>query len=216
MPPPITLFKDFEQIVTGAGVEGLEAEVVENEEIGAAEGFDQARMAPVASGERHVLAEFWPAMIEDGLDARSIRFGQPPDQGRLSAVESGGRCMTPARPPRPSSHVVEGMQPDLGYLSPYFITSAEKMVAEARDAHILIHEKKLSSLQLLPILEAVVQIGKPLLLSWRTLSDEDIVPGGGVALLRAKAAIGKLSDENAGIQVGINIRLGLIVGGIDD
>src|SRR5271166_2583837 len=62
----ITLFEDFEQIVTGAGVERLEAEVVENEEIGAAEGFDQARMAPVASGERHVLAEFWPAMIEDG------------------------------------------------------------------------------------------------------------------------------------------------------
>jgi transposase len=53
----ITLFEDFEQIVTGAGVERLEAEVVENEEIGAAEGFDQARMAPVASGERHVLAE---------------------------------------------------------------------------------------------------------------------------------------------------------------
>src|SRR5271166_7205507 len=57
---------NLEQIVTGAGVEGFEAEVVENEEIGAAEGFDQARMAPVASGERHVLAEFWPAMIEDG------------------------------------------------------------------------------------------------------------------------------------------------------
>jgi hypothetical protein len=50
------------QIVTGAGVEGLKAEVVENEKIGAAEGFDQARMAPVASRERHVLAEFWPAM----------------------------------------------------------------------------------------------------------------------------------------------------------
>jgi hypothetical protein len=45
----ITLFEDFEQIVTGAGIEGFEAEVVENEEIGAAEGFDQARMAPVAS-----------------------------------------------------------------------------------------------------------------------------------------------------------------------
>ena len=52
--------------MTGAGVEGFEAEVVENEEIGAAEGFDQARMAPVASCERHVLAELWPAMIEDG------------------------------------------------------------------------------------------------------------------------------------------------------
>src|SRR5687767_8210548 len=61
--------------------------------------------------------------------------------------------------------VVEGMQFDRGYLSPYFITNAEKMVAELEDAYILIHEKKLSSLQsLLPILEAVVQSGKPLLI----------------------------------------------------
>jgi chaperonin GroEL len=61
--------------------------------------------------------------------------------------------------------VVEGMQFDRGYLSPYFITNAEKMVAELEDAYILIHEKKLSSLQtLLPILETVVQTGKPLLI----------------------------------------------------
>ena len=65
-PAAVTLFEDFEQIVTGAGIEGFEAEVVENEEIGAAEGFDQARMAPVAAGERQALAELWPAMIEDG------------------------------------------------------------------------------------------------------------------------------------------------------
>jgi chaperonin GroEL len=61
--------------------------------------------------------------------------------------------------------VVEGMQFDRGYLSPYFITNAEKMVAELEDAYILIHEKKLSSLQpLLPILESIVQAGKPLLI----------------------------------------------------
>jgi chaperonin GroEL len=61
--------------------------------------------------------------------------------------------------------VVEGMQFDRGYISPYFVTNAEKMVAELEDPYILIHEKKLSSLQaMLPILEAVVQAGKPLLI----------------------------------------------------
>ncbi|PTM38846.1 chaperonin GroEL [Bosea sp. 124] len=61
--------------------------------------------------------------------------------------------------------VVEGMQFDRGYLSPYFITNSEKMVAELEDPYILIFEKKLSSLQaMLPILEAVVQTGKPLLI----------------------------------------------------
>jgi chaperonin GroEL len=61
--------------------------------------------------------------------------------------------------------VVEGMQFDRGYLSPYFVTNAEKMIAELEDPYILIHEKKISSLQpMLPVLEAVVQAGKPLLI----------------------------------------------------
>src|SRR6202000_3453547 len=61
--------------------------------------------------------------------------------------------------------VVEGMQFDRGYISPYFITNADKMIAELSDPSILIHEKKLTSLQpMLPILEAVVQSGRPLLI----------------------------------------------------
>jgi len=61
--------------------------------------------------------------------------------------------------------IVEGMQFDRGYISPYFITNAEKMVAELEDAYVLLHEKKLSQLQaMLPLLEAVVQSGKPLLI----------------------------------------------------
>src|ERR671938_524507 len=60
--------------------------------------------------------------------------------------------------------VVEGMQFDRGYISPYFVTNAEKMVAELDNPFILLHEKKLSGLQaMLPVLEAVVRAGRPLL-----------------------------------------------------
>src|SRR5262245_12813030 len=61
--------------------------------------------------------------------------------------------------------VVEGMQFDRGYLSPYFVTNAEKMITELENPYLLIHEKKLSGLQaMLPVLEAVVQSGRPLLI----------------------------------------------------
>src|SRR6266571_2625951 len=218
--------------------------------------------------------------------------------------------------------IVEGMQFDRGYLSPYFITNAEKMVAELEDAFVLLHEKKLSGLQaMLPVLEAIVQAGKPLLIvaediatltggqliseelgiklenvttamlgrakkviiekekttivdgagkkkdiearigqikaqieettsdydreklqerlaklaggvavirvggateievkekkdrvedalnATRAAVEEGIVPGGGVALLRAKKAVGKISNDNADVQAGINIVL---------
>jgi chaperonin GroEL len=71
--------------------------------------------------------------------------------------------------------IVEGMQFDRGYISPYFITNAEKMIAELEDAYILLHEKKLSGLQaMLPVLEAVVQSGKPLIIIAEDVEGEAI------------------------------------------
>src|SRR5262249_42342211 len=68
--------------------------------------------------------------------------------------------------------VVEGMQFDRGYLSPYFITNAEKMLAELENPFILLHEKKLSGLQaMLPVLESVVQSGRPLLVIAEDVED---------------------------------------------
>src|ERR1700680_3932215 len=75
--------------------------------------------------------------------------------------------------------VVEGMQFDRGYISPYFITNADKMRVEMDDAYILIYEKKLSGLQeLLPLLEAVVQAGKPLLIIAEDVEGEALAPLG--------------------------------------
>ncbi len=72
--------------------------------------------------------------------------------------------------------VVEGMRFDRGYLSPYFVTNAEKMRVELDDPYILIHEKKLGNLQaMLPVLEAVVQSGKPLLIISEDVEGEALV-----------------------------------------
>ncbi|MDX2159006.1 MAG: chaperonin GroEL [Hyphomicrobiaceae bacterium] len=69
--------------------------------------------------------------------------------------------------------VVEGMQFDRGYVSPYFVTNAERMTVELEDPYLLIHEKKLSSLQpMLPVLEAIVQTGKPLLIIAEEVENE--------------------------------------------
>jgi chaperonin GroEL len=71
--------------------------------------------------------------------------------------------------------VVEGMQFDRGYISPYFVTNAEKMSAELEDPYILIHEKKLSSLQaMLPLLEAIVQTGRPLVIVAEDVEGESL------------------------------------------
>src|ERR1700749_4481061 len=85
----------------------------------------------------------------------------------------GGITVEEAKTAETELEVVEGMQFDRGYISPYFITNAEKMVAELNEPYILIHEKKLTSLQpMLPILEAVVQGGRPLVIIAEEIESE--------------------------------------------
>ena len=90
--------------------------------------------------------------------------------------------------------VVEGMQFDRGYISPYFITDAEKMSAELEDPYILIHEKKLAGLQpMLPLLEAIVRSGRPLLIVAEDVEGEALATlvvnklRGGLKVAAAKA-----------------------------
>ncbi|MEE1656753.1 chaperonin GroEL [Microvirga sp. CF3062] len=118
----------------------------------------QARAKKVASSEE--IAQV--GTISANGDAS---IGEMIAQAMQKVGNEGVITVEEAKTAETELDVVEGMQFDRGYLSPYFITNAEKMVAELEDPYILIHEKKLSSLQsLLPILEAVVQTGKPLLI----------------------------------------------------
>src|SRR5690606_39736500 len=78
--------------------------------------------------------------------------------------EDGVITVEEAKGTETTLEVVEGMQFDRGYLSPYFVTDADSMEAVLEDAYILIHDKKISSMKdLLPILEKTVQVNKPLL-----------------------------------------------------
>src|SRR5690606_29737263 len=93
------------------------------------------------------------------------QVGQDIAEARQRVGNEGVITVEEAKTAETELEVVEGMQFDRGYLSPYFVTNAEKMVAELEDPYILLHEKKLSNLQaMLPVLEAVVQSGKPLLI----------------------------------------------------
>jgi chaperonin GroEL len=92
-----------------------------------------------------------------------VKIGKMIAQAMQKVGNEGVITVEEAKALETEVEIVEGMQFDRGYISPYFITNAEKMIAELEDAYILLHEKKLSGLQsMLPVLEAVVQSGKPL------------------------------------------------------
>ncbi len=117
-----------------------------------------ARSKPVASNEEvaqvGIISANGDEMVGRKVAEAMERVGK---QGVITIEEARGIDF--------ELNVVEGMQFDRGYLSPYFMTDTEKMTVELTDPHILIHEKKLSNLHaLLPMLEAVVQSGRPLLI----------------------------------------------------
>src|ERR1700687_4976284 len=123
--------------------------------------------------------------VVDELKKRSKKITTPAETAQVGAIAANGEVeigkmiseamqkvgnegvitVEEAKGIQTELEVVEGMQFDRGYMSPYFITNAEKMISELDQPYILLHEKKLSGLQpLLPLLESVVQSGRPLLI----------------------------------------------------
>ncbi len=131
------------------GIDLATARVVESIKAAARPVNDSAEVAQVgtisANGETFIGEQIAEAMQRVG------------NEGVITVEENKGM--------ETEVEVVEGMQFDRGYLSPYFVTNPEKMIAELEDGYILLHEKKLSSLQpMVPLLEAVIQTQKPLLI----------------------------------------------------
>jgi len=131
------------------GIDLATAKVVDSIRASAREVKDSDEVAQVgtisANGEAEIGRQIADAMQKVG------------NEGVITVEENKGL--------ETETEVVEGMQFDRGYLSPYFVTNAEKMTAELEDCRILLHEKKLSSLQpMVPLLESVIQSQKPLLI----------------------------------------------------
>ncbi|SFI49452.1 chaperonin GroEL [Albimonas pacifica] len=131
------------------GIDSAVAKAVESIKAASRPVNDSAEVAQVgsisANGESEIGRQIADAMQKVG------------NEGVITVEENKGL--------ETETEVVEGMQFDRGYLSPYFITNPDKMIAELEDCYILLHEKKLSSLQpMVPLLETVIQSGKPLLI----------------------------------------------------
>src|SRR5437588_1981696 len=131
-------------------------------------GVDKAVAAVVEELKRHTKKITTPAeTAQVGAIAANgeAEIGKMISEAMQKVGNEGVITVEEAKSIQTELEVVEGMQFDRGYVSPYFITNAEKMIAELDQQYILLHEKKLSGLQpMLPLLETVVQSGRPLLI----------------------------------------------------
>jgi chaperonin GroEL len=124
-----------------------------------------AIVAELATRTRKITTEAETAQVGTISANGEAEIGRMISEAMQKVGNEGVITVEEAKGIQTELEVVEGMQFDRGYISPYFITNAEKMVAELENPYILIHEKKLSGLQaMLPLLESVVQSGRPLMI----------------------------------------------------
>ena len=148
--------------------EGAKAVAAGMNPMGLKRGIDKAVshvVAQLAANTKKITTPAETAQVGTISANGETEIGEMISQAMQKVGNEGVITVEEAKGIQTELDVVEGMQFDRGYISPYFITNAEKMIADLDNPYILIHEKKLSSLQpMLPLLESVVQSGRPLLI----------------------------------------------------